>query len=401
MTGFRIAKSGWERWRETRTYTVTVSSDDPAYPAILDWVRELLPEQKQRALVVASDMPHHHEPISMPDISRDDDAPRVRIAYDNTSEQRITVDGRRVHVWIDRPDDLTTAVSRVRPDKIRFRAHSLDAQRVVLLHLAAIASAHRRGERKPQLWMLAKWGDWCRRSDIPLRTVESVVLRDGQMERLVNDLGLFLSREQDYLAKGIPWRRGYLLCGPPGTGKTSVAKALAHEHGLDLWYAPLGDLDKDCNLLSLVGEVRQRSILLLEDVDVYHAATERTAEPGTASLAGLLNALDGVTTPHGLISIITCNDPDVLQEALVRPGRVSLTEHLGYIDEDQARRLFRFFYDREPRREWLVPDGTSPAALTELFTEHLDDPDTAEATLVHRTRVSMNPHDRALRPVVT
>jgi chaperone BCS1 len=210
-----------------------------------------------------------------------------------------------------------------------------------------------------------------------------VVLREGQMETLVGDLGEFLGREADYVRRGLPWHRGYLLQGPPGTGKTSLTKALAHEFGLDLWYAPLGDLSKDTNLLALLSEVRPRSMLLLEDIDIYHAATTREAEADRVTLSGLLNALDGVSTPHGLITVLTSNEPKVLDDALVRPGRIDRVEDIDYVTQEQAGRLFAYFYQRPPRGGWVVDAQTSTADLTELFKRHMDDPDGAEAALHH------------------
>src|SRR5690606_5301281 len=111
--------------------------------------------------------------------------------------------------------------------------------------------------------------------DLPLRDLETDVLADGLMERLVDDLEGFFAAETAWGRLGIPWHRGYLLSGPPGTGKTSVVKALASHFGMDLYYAPLADLREDANLIDLVSAVRPRSLLLLEDVDVLSFTHDR------------------------------------------------------------------------------------------------------------------------------
>jgi chaperone BCS1 len=200
--------------------------------------------------------------------------------------------------------------------------------------------------------MPARWGSgWQKRADLPTRGLDSVVLKAGQLERLRDDLGDFLASEERYVRMSQPWHRGYLLHGPPGTGKTSVARSLATEFGLPSYYLPLGDIAKDSDLMQLVGGIKPRSVLLLEDVDSFHAATSRTDEKDHASVATLLNALDGVWTPHGLITIMTTNNRDALDSALIRAGRIDVDEELSVLDEEQAIRL----------AERLLPGGLTDA----------------------------------------
>jgi AAA+ superfamily predicted ATPase len=70
------------------------------------------------------------------------------------------------------------------------------------------------------------------------------------------------------------------------------------------------------------------------------------------SLSGLLNADDGVASHEGRVPIMTTNKPEILDDALIRPGRVNLQVEFAYATEEQARKLFedvrgrlkRFFY---------------------------------------------------------
>ena len=371
-------------WRQWRNYTVTITSSDPAYQDVQDWMLANVPTERQRALAVRTErFPDDDDYETSPPISigRTESPRRLSITYDSTREQRISIDGRDVWISLDKGEQGDGKAFGRKPDQIVFRCTSKAAQQVVVDHLQRIVTGRKKAQRKPQMFMMAPWGSWAHRADVPPRTAESVVRREGQMETLIADLGAFLDREAEYGRRAIPWHRGYLLQGPPGTGKTSLAKALANHFGLDLYYAPLGDMQKDTNLLNLVGELRPRSVLLLEDIDIYHAATSRSAEAERVSLSGLLNALDGVATPHGLITILTSNDPKVLDDALVRPGRIDRVEDVDYLDHNQARRLFTYFYGHAPRRNWTVDEQTPAAALTEIFKRHMDDSDGAERAL--------------------
>jgi chaperone BCS1 len=61
------------------------------------------------------------------------------------------------------------------------------------------------------------------------------------MDRLLTDIRDFFAHEEYYLERGIPWRRGYLLHGVPGSGKTSTILAIASELQLDVYLIPLSN----------------------------------------------------------------------------------------------------------------------------------------------------------------
>lgn len=381
-----VGKWARSKWREhERTYTVTLTSDDVIYQEIHDWLLDNVPLTEQRALAAHSANGHNGHEIA--EVGSSDEPYRLFLTYDSNEETTIIVGGHPIKVAMTKQTAGSMNERSWRePDKIAFAARTLAGQQAVVEHMREVVAQRRSQKRRPSLWMLSQWGSWTRRMDVPLRSAESVILREDQMDRIVDDLGQFLKEEAEYTRRGIPWHRGYLLQGPPGTGKTSIAKALAHAYNLDLWYAPLGDLDKDANLLGLLSEVHPRSMLLLEDIDIYHAATSREASSGQVTLSGLLNALDGVSTPHGLITILTSNEPDVLDDALVRPGRIDRIENIDYLIQEQAERLFAYFYGKPVVRAWNVTGkNLSAADLTEIFKRHLHDPAGAETAIRERT----------------
>ncbi|KAH8074233.1 hypothetical protein JL721_1783 [Aureococcus anophagefferens] len=113
-----------------------------------------------------------------------------------------------------------------------------------------------------------------------------------------------------YARRGIPYRRGYLLHGAPGTGKTSAALAVAAElertHGLRGLYVVSPALDElnDATFAEALRNAKSPSILLIEDVDAAFSAREGRNANGL-TFSGLLNALDGALAQEG--RLLSCS----------------------------------------------------------------------------------------------
>ncbi|CAL4059031.1 unnamed protein product, partial [Meganyctiphanes norvegica] len=229
------------------------------------------------------------------------------------------------------------------------------------------------------------------------RILDSVVLDTGISERIVNDVKEFITNPEWYTNRGIPYRRGYLLHGPPGCGKSSFITALAGNLKLGICVLNLSERGlTDDRLAHLLALVPENSIILLEDVDAVFVSREDTPEMNTAyvglsrlTFSGLLNCMDGVASSEGRIVFMTTNYPERLDPALIRPGRVDLKEYIGYCSPAQLNTVFgRFYPDAD---NLLVQTFTkealslgiplSPAAVQGHFMMHKFDPQEAINTL--------------------
>lgn len=180
------------------------------------------------------------------------------------------------------------------------------------------------------------------------RPITSVVLDQGVKENLVRDIEDFMGRAKWYAERGIPYRRGYLLHGPPGSGKSSFIFALAGYLNYHICVLNLSERGlSDDKLNHLLTNVPERSVVLLEDVDAAFLGRNGTEQMKVnVTFSGLLNAIDGVTssTSQRLI-FMTTNHVGKLDPALIRPGRIDLSVLVGNATLPQAMELFVKFYE--------------------------------------------------------
>ena len=159
------------------------------------------------------------------------------------------------------------------------------------------------------------------------RMLPSVILDSGIKEGILDDVYDFMKNGKWYSDRGIPYRRGYLLYGPPGSGKTSFIQALAGELDYNICILNLSENNlTDDRLNHLMNNMPERSILLLEDIDAAFNKRSQTGEQGfhsSVTFSGLLNALDGVTSSEETITFMTTNHPEKLDAAIMRPDSMT------------------------------------------------------------------------------
>ncbi|KAI0670427.1 BCS1 N terminal-domain-containing protein [Trametes maxima] len=180
------------------------------------------------------------------------------------------------------------------------------------------------------------------------RPLRSVVLEEGVAEKIEEDVTAFLNRRQWYADRGIPYRRGYLLHGPPGSGKSSFIQALAGALNYDICVLNLSERGlADDKLIHLLSNTPERAFVLIEDIDAAFNKRVQTSADGyqsSVTFSGFLNALDGVASGEERVIFMTTNHPERLDPALIRPGRVDLSVLINDASPAQARRLFERFY---------------------------------------------------------
>ena len=178
------------------------------------------------------------------------------------------------------------------------------------------------------------------------RSVDSVFWNKEVKQELFNDLDIFLKSKKDYLKAGTPYKRAYLFYGIPGTGKTSMASAIAGKYDLNISIINLSTVTDDNQLINLFAQVPNKSLLLLEDIDLIFkklAENKKPDEKNRITFSGVLNALDGVAYKEGLITIMTTNHIDRIDKAILRDGRIDKKIKVDNISKETALKMVKAY----------------------------------------------------------
>ncbi len=170
---------------------------------------------------------------------------------------------------------------------------------------------------------------------------EDIVVSDGIRTMLDRQVRTFFDEAQWLRTHGIKSRRGIILHGPPGTGKSLLCRVLASQVSATcIWCTPQ-DLDHPSEVQEVMFLARflAPTILFLEDLDLF--ASERGGGENRV-LGELMNQMDGLERNHGLVTIATTNRLEVIEKALQsRPGRFDRVIEVPTLDASCRQQLLR------------------------------------------------------------
>lgn len=215
---------------------------------------------------------------------------------------------------------------------------------------------------------------------LPKRSINSVILPKAVKDKVCDDVDWFINSQPWYDSKCLPYHRGYLFAGTPGSGKTSFVMALASHFNMKIYNLPLDKLQEN-TYSSVLYSIEKNSIVLIEDIDrlssLAGSTTDKSEEKASTdekepaktpeasidtlftalakkqgsnenSFRNLLQIMDGFQTPTGVIFILTANDPTKINPVLLRSGRIDKRVDFQYADAWQAEQMFLRFFENEP-----------------------------------------------------
>jgi hypothetical protein len=235
-----------------------------------------------------------------------------------------------------------------RTQEKRFRVHRNKGTRLLLRNLKTRSQAEGvPSEAKPHMVedgsaRLIKW----RRGDLGMDSPKDPFMGlafPPEIEEAVQELERWKNSEDWFREKRIPWRRGWLLHGPPGCGKTSLVRALAQKMDMPIFVYDLSSMTND-DMTGGWTEMLAHApcFALFEDIDgVFEGRKNVSGEDGL-TFDCLLNCISGVEPADGVFTIATTNDLSKIDSALgnpsgseqsTRPGRLDRIVQLGQMDE--------------------------------------------------------------------
>ncbi|KAK6252348.1 hypothetical protein QUC31_014068 [Theobroma cacao] len=180
-------------------------------------------------------------------------------------------------------------------------------------------------------------GEWGSTNLDHRATFNTLAMDPSLKKELIDDLDRFVRGRDFYRRVGKAWKRGYLLYGPPGTGKSSLIAAMANYLKFNVYDLELASLYRNSDLRRLLVSTKNRSIIVMEDIDCSIELQDRVDERcnqgnNQLTLSGLLNFIDGLWSSCGdeRIIVFTTNHKDKLDPALLRPGRMDMHIHMSY-----------------------------------------------------------------------
>ena len=218
----------------------------------------------------------------------------------------------------------------------------------------------------------SQWNQWQLAQRKVPRNLDSIVLADNTANELLADLKWFFGASKWFSDHGIPYQRGYMLAGPPGSGKTSLVVAIASAFDRDIYIINLASTS-DANLVSLTCSLPEHAIVLIEDIDGGFVQRDKVVGPDQLSFSGFINAIDGVSASTGRILFMTTNHIEKIDPALLRPGRADRIFNFGPATPDMAYRFYLKFFPGEPElaSQFSATYGKTPPSSMADLQEHL------------------------------
>ena len=230
---------------------------------------------------------------------------------------------------------------------------------IILLTLVIMVVIMRRGlskQAEKEMASITKMDD----DIVAMNLTFEDVAGNEEAKRSLEEMVDFIKNPEDYVKFGARMPRGVLLYGPPGTGKTLLAKALAGEAHVPFYPVSGSDFVQVYAGLG-AGRIRElfkkargmgKSVIFIDEIDCIGKKRKGSdiggSEEGDRTLNALLTEMSGFKENEGIIVVAATNRIDVLDEALLRPGRFDRQIEVELPDINARYRILKLHSNNKP-----------------------------------------------------
>lgn len=235
-------------------------------------------------------------------------------------------------------------------------------------------------------WLQDKWD--C----ISKKKIDTDICLNNSKAEVFEKVAFFLSNENFYRDRYLPYREGFIFHGYPGCGKSYFIHQLASAFDLNIYYFNFDSFQNDESFIKAIYQMNQPSIMLIEDIDCFEHVHERSKKSkidtvkesvknikksksdekkSGISLATILNTFDGLLAQDGQIIIATTNHINELDSALIRSGRFNTNLEFRKLKNDEIIIYLKKFYKKEIS-DMQFESELSIAQLTSICIKNKD-----------------------------